>query len=67
MYFVSVDSSTGKLVCLYMKPMQIKRFRANRASRVDALWLRDTLNREDKNFGTHVELDDNDTLRLLWD
>jgi hypothetical protein len=52
---------------LHMKPTQIKRFCANRASRADALWLRHTLNREDKNFGIHVELDDNDTLRLLRD
>jgi poly-gamma-glutamate synthesis protein (capsule biosynthesis protein) len=67
MYFVSVDPSTGKLVCLHMKPTQIKQFRANRTSRSDALWLRDTLNREGKKFGTRVELDDDNTLILQWD
>ena len=67
MYFVSVDPSTGKLVCLHMKPTQIKQFRANRTSRSDAFWLRDTLNREGKKFGTRVELDDDNTLILQWD
>lgn len=67
MYFVSVDPSTGKLVCLHMKPTQIKQFRANRTSRSDTLWLRDTLNREGKKFGTRVELDDDNTLILQWD
>ncbi len=66
MYFVSVDPSTGKLVCLHMKPIQIKQFRANRTSRSDTLWLRDTLNREGKKFGTRVELDDDNTLILQW-
>lgn len=67
MYFVSVDPSTGKLVCLHMKPTQIKQFRANRTSRLDTLWLKDTLNREGKKFGTRVELDDDNTLILRWD
>ena len=67
MYFVSVDPSTGKLVCLHMKPTQIKQFRANRTSKSDTLWLRDTLNREGKKFGTRVELDDDNTLILQWD
>jgi poly-gamma-glutamate capsule biosynthesis protein CapA/YwtB (metallophosphatase superfamily) len=67
MYFVSMDPSTGKLVCLNMKPTQIKQFRANRTSRSDTLWLRDTLNREGEKFGTRVELDDDNTLILQWD
>ncbi len=67
MYFVSVDPSTGKLVCLHMKPTQIKQFRANRTSRSDTLWLKDILNREGKKFGTRVELDDDNTLILQWD
>lgn len=67
MYFVSVDPSTGKLVHLHMTPMQIKHLKANRASRADALWLRDTLNREGKKFGTRVEWNKDNTLTLQWD
>ena len=67
MYFVSVDPSTGKVVQLQMTPIQIKHFKANRASRSDALWLRDVLNREGKKLGTQVEIKHNNTLTLRWD
>lgn len=66
MYFVTVEPSTGNLVSLHMTPMQIKHFRENRASREDAEWLTDTLNREGKRFGTRVELQKNNTLILRW-
>jgi poly-gamma-glutamate synthesis protein (capsule biosynthesis protein) len=66
MYFVSMEPSTGNLVRLQMTPTQIKRFRVNRASREDALWLRDVLNREGKRFGTWVELNADNTLMLRW-
>jgi poly-gamma-glutamate synthesis protein (capsule biosynthesis protein) len=64
MYFAGVDPSTGKLVALKMTPTQIKRFRVNRASRIDALWLRDILNKEGRKFGTRVELDKDFVLTL---
>jgi poly-gamma-glutamate synthesis protein (capsule biosynthesis protein) len=67
MYFVRVDSSTGQLVWVHMIPTQIKHFRVNRVSRTDALWLRDTLNREGQRFGTRVVLDQNTTFTLQWD
>jgi len=67
MYFVSIDPSNGKLVHLQMTPMQIKHFKANRASMADSLWLRDTLNREGKEFGTRVELNKDNVLMLQWD
>ncbi len=66
MYFVSVDPSTGKLVHLQMTPIQIKHFKTNRASRADALWLRDIINREGKEFGTRVEMNQDNTLTLRW-
>ncbi|MBA4142750.1 MAG: CapA family protein [Nitrosospira sp.] len=66
MYFVSTDLLSGKLVSLEMKPMQLKRFRLNRASRLDAIWLRDVLNREGKKFGSWVELSAENTLTLRW-
>jgi poly-gamma-glutamate synthesis protein (capsule biosynthesis protein) len=67
MYFVSVDPLSGKLEQLQMTPMQIKHFRVNRASRADALWLRDTLNREGENLETWVEINQDNTLTLRWD
>jgi len=67
MYFLSMDPSTGKLIHLHMTPIQIKHFRTNRASRVDALWLRDVLNKEGKKFGTRVEMNQDNTLTLKWD
>ncbi len=66
MYFVSVSPSTGKLVRLQMTPTQMKRFKVNRPSREDALWLRDTLNREGKKFGNRVEMNKDNTLTLTW-
>ena len=67
MYFVSVDPSTGKLLRMQMTPTQIRNFKVNRASRVDALWLKDTMNREGKKLGTRVELDKDNRLTLHWD
>ena len=67
MYFVSVEPLTGELVRLQMTPIQIKRFKLNPASGTDAVWLRDTLNREGKRFGTRVEMNGNNRLTLKWD
>ncbi len=67
MYFVTVDPLTGKLVQLQMTPIQIKNFKVNQASKADALWLRDTLNREGKELGTRVKLRSDGTLTLQWD
>ena len=67
MYFVSMDLQTGQLVRLQMTPMQVRNFRVNKASRVDALWLRDTLNRERVTSSTRVELNSNDVLMLQWE
>lgn len=64
MYFASVDPSTGKLVYLKMIPMQIKRFKLNRASRTDARWLMRTLNREGRELGTIMEMNEDNSLRL---
>ena len=67
MYFVSVDSVTGKLVHLHMMPMQIKHFRLHHAAKPDALWLRELLNREGMQLGTRVELQSDHMLTLSWD
>jgi poly-gamma-glutamate synthesis protein (capsule biosynthesis protein) len=67
MYFVSMEPSRGKLVRLHMTPMQMQRFRATRVSDTDVRWLRDTLNREGRQFGTRVELSGDNSLSLRWE
>jgi poly-gamma-glutamate capsule biosynthesis protein CapA/YwtB (metallophosphatase superfamily) len=67
MYFVTLDSSKGSLRYLRMFPTRIRRFRLNRASEEDMLWLKDTLNREGERFGTRVETDTEGMLILRWD
>ncbi|MHC4270391.1 MAG: CapA family protein [Planctomycetota bacterium] len=66
MYFVNVEPSTGKLIQLQMTPTQIKQFKVNRASMSDSKWLRNTLNKEGKQFGTRVKLNKDNTLTLQW-
>ena len=66
LYFPAVDPLTGRLQSLQMAPMQIRRFRVNRASLADAVWLEKTLNREGRTFGTGVELTIDNRLILLW-
>jgi poly-gamma-glutamate synthesis protein (capsule biosynthesis protein) len=63
MYFPTVEPATGQLVDLRMVPMQTRHFRANRASREDATWLRNAMNREGGGGCARVELDGDD-LRL---
>jgi poly-gamma-glutamate synthesis protein (capsule biosynthesis protein) len=58
MYFPSLDPRTGALSRLEMVPMRIRNFRLNRASREEASWLRDVVNRESAPRGVRVRLDD---------
>jgi poly-gamma-glutamate synthesis protein (capsule biosynthesis protein) len=67
MYFAKVDPSTGKLLGLQMTPTKIRQFQVIRASNVDTVWLKDTLNREGASFGTHVIADKDNRLSLQWD
>ncbi len=67
MYFVTVDPSNGKLSHLKMIPTQMRRFRVNRASIEDTLWLKDILNREGRRLGTRVIVDNNNVLQMRWD
>lgn len=67
MYLVSMNPSSGKLVSFRMIPTQIKNFRVNRATNADALWLRNTMNREGEKFDNRVEMREDNTLVLKWD
>jgi poly-gamma-glutamate synthesis protein (capsule biosynthesis protein) len=64
MYFPTIDPVSGRLSDLRMAPMRIRNFRAIRASPEEARWLRDTINRESRDFGVHVELRDDHRLAL---
>jgi poly-gamma-glutamate capsule biosynthesis protein CapA/YwtB (metallophosphatase superfamily) len=66
MYFVRLEPQTGKLNSLEMVPTQIKRFRSNRTSQEDTLWLQKSLDRECKQFGGRVDLSQDQTLVLNW-
>jgi poly-gamma-glutamate synthesis protein (capsule biosynthesis protein) len=41
------------------------KLRLNRATGEDAIWLRDTLDRESRKFGTQVTLNEDGTLTAL--
>jgi poly-gamma-glutamate capsule biosynthesis protein CapA/YwtB (metallophosphatase superfamily) len=64
MYFPTVDPATGRLVELHMTPMQIRHFRVNHASLEDTWWLRNTINRESRNFDFRVELSEGHRLEF---
>lgn len=66
LFFVSVDPLTGRLCELRLVPMQIRNFRLSRASRSDAEWLGDTINRTSRTFGVRVVgLDDGELVLQL--
>jgi poly-gamma-glutamate synthesis protein (capsule biosynthesis protein) len=52
LYLVSVDPDTGKLVGLRMVPLQARRLRLRHASRDDAAWLREVLDRPASGHGS---------------
>jgi len=66
MYFVSMESSTGKLSGLRMVPTQVRRFQVNRANKKDVLWLQKILNREGQKLGTSVVLNEDHSFSLQW-
>ncbi len=66
MYLLSMEPTTGELIELCLIPTQIKRFRINRASQTDSVWLRDRLDRECKKLGTRLELGNHNEFSLKW-
>lgn len=65
-YVATCSASSGKLVELRLIPFQIKKFRLTRASRTDAAWLRDTLDRECAQFDTRIALGEDESLTAGW-
>jgi poly-gamma-glutamate capsule biosynthesis protein CapA/YwtB (metallophosphatase superfamily) len=65
-YLPRLATSSGQLVDFTVVPLQIRRFRLNRASQRDAAWLRDVLNRESNKFGVRVVAGEDDALVVRW-
>lgn len=63
MYFVDVDSSSGRVTGLQMVPTQTKHLRVNHAPEEGIQWLYNTMKRECKKLGVQVIRDGNE-LRL---
>ena len=70
MYFLNVDpgheDQGGKLLRLWMVPMQLRRFRLQRASAQDAGWLQRVLEREGRRLRSRVEARPDGGLELRW-
>lgn len=64
MYFTQIDRLSGNIADLDMVPLQIRRFRLNRASDRDADWLMRILDRESQRFGVRIERSARRTLTL---
>ena len=66
MYLVDVDPRQGRLLKARLVPMQVRRFRLNRASAEDSQWLCDLLNQLGAPFDTRAQLEGDHSLTLQW-
>ena len=66
MYIADFDTESGALAALDLVPLQIRQFRLARPSDDDADWLRHTLDRESRKFGTAVVPGTGGRLALSW-
>jgi poly-gamma-glutamate synthesis protein (capsule biosynthesis protein) len=64
MYLVELDQNTGELVAARLLPMQMRRFRLQRASASDAKWLCNLLNKLGAHFSTAATLQEDNSLTL---
>ena len=66
MYLVELDSANRELISLRMVPMQMRRFRLERASAADSKWLSALLKQLGKPFGTTARLEEDNNLMVEW-
>ena len=66
MYLVELESTTGEVINARLVPMQMRRFRLERASAADAKWMCDLLNQLGKPFCTASKLEQDGSLMLAW-
>jgi poly-gamma-glutamate capsule biosynthesis protein CapA/YwtB (metallophosphatase superfamily) len=65
-YLLELDHDTGELTNARLVPMQMRRFRLERAPAADAKWLCDLLNKLGAKFNTRVKLQSDNSLALGW-
>jgi poly-gamma-glutamate synthesis protein (capsule biosynthesis protein) len=66
MYLPRFGAPSGDLTDFELRVFQIRRFRLNRASATDAVWLQATLDRESRQFGTRLEWRGDNRLTVRW-
>jgi len=66
MIFADIDAASGALAAAEIVPLQIRQFRLARLSADDVDWLRETLARESRRFGTIVTVASPGRLALFW-
>jgi poly-gamma-glutamate synthesis protein (capsule biosynthesis protein) len=66
MYLIELDSDSGELINARLVPMQMRRFRLERASVADTKWLCNLLNQLGAKFSTRAKLESDDSLVLEW-
>jgi poly-gamma-glutamate capsule biosynthesis protein CapA/YwtB (metallophosphatase superfamily) len=66
MYFANIEPATKKLSAVEIVPLQIRKFNLVRPSGPDIDWVRQTLNRESRRFGTSVAVISPGRLALSW-
>jgi poly-gamma-glutamate capsule biosynthesis protein CapA/YwtB (metallophosphatase superfamily) len=66
MYFIELDPTSGALINTRLVPMQMRRFRWERASAHDAKWLCNSLSQLGDRFGTAARLEEDNSLTLEW-
>ena len=65
MYFVTIDVATGELAALTLVPLRLRRFRLERPSAGDRVWLRKRLEEQYGRFG-HRVVEREDAFALVW-
>jgi poly-gamma-glutamate synthesis protein (capsule biosynthesis protein) len=66
MYLPVVDEGSGALSSMVLVPLHLKKFRLGRPSSRDGVWLRETLDRISKPFGTRVGAADERHWTIRW-
>lgn len=67
LYFVTLDSTHGRLQKLAMRPLTRRHLRLNTSSIEDAAWLAKKLDEECHRFGCRIDLASDLTLHLRWE
>jgi poly-gamma-glutamate synthesis protein (capsule biosynthesis protein) len=65
-YLAKLDPAEGRLVEARLVPVQVRRFRLQRASKADVAWLGNLFNRLGAPLGTRVQVSSHDSLILRW-